>query len=399
MDSLAELGLVRMHKTDLQIPGYNTVIECERISPIIPPPMWTSSMLREAALSLCEINKELLLRGLVIWDLKGMANMTFSAQHGPVFMDIGAIHRIDEIENGVLSTSINSLFEQIASSFYAPLWLAHSALGRGRLVRQFLEYYRKGPMSSELSKAMLRRLTIGWRALPGALRARALLGSRQYTRFYEVIMHEIRDWGCDGISEAYADPCEPSEGQSVRRSIGEIVRIIGDRLGNLKGKTVFDLCPQEKVGTGIADRYAANAYLLTKDSTIAEQYWGLRKKKNKPVLPVVCDIWDRSFHNCCDLEESCDVVCLLPSIIDAAMNDKVPIDFIGRVTSSLTRNIAVVGIRNTGTQREYPFFVSPAQPSDNVLDFVRQAFRKYFRKQEVVNLSDTPGTSILILHK
>jgi hypothetical protein len=182
-------------------------------------------------------------------------------------------------------------------------------------------------------------------------------------------------------------------------SIGEIVRIIGDRLGDLRGKIIFDLYPQEKVGIGIADCYAANVYLLTKDSMIAEQYWGLSKKKKKPILPIVCDIWDRSFHHCYDLKESCDVVCLLPSIIEAAMNDKVPMDFVAQVMSSLTRNIAVTGIRNAEFQRKYPFFVSPTQPSDNVLDFVRETFRKYFRKQEVITLSETPETSLLILHK
>jgi hypothetical protein len=246
---------------------------------------------------------------------------------------------------------------------------------------------------------MLRRLTIGWRALPGALRAKALLGSHQYTRFYEMIMHQIKDWGCKGIAEASADPSESSELGSVGISIGEISRIIEDRLGELRGKILFDLCPEEKIGIGIADHHDANVYLLTKDSAIAEQYWDLRKKKNKSILPIVCDIWDRSFHNCCDLEESCDVVCLLPSIINAATNDKVPIDFVGRVMSSLTRNIAVTGIRNTETQREYPFFISPAQAGDNSFEFVRNTLGKYFKRQEAIILPAPLNLTLLILYK
>jgi hypothetical protein len=211
IDSLTQIGLVRMKGTDLQIPGYYEVIECERIRPILPPAMWTISMLREAAVTVCELSKELLKRDLVLCDLKEMANMTFSASQGPVFLDLGAIHTVTEVEQEALSTSSNLLFEQVASSFYFPLWLSHGALGRGRLVRRFLEYYQRGQMSSELTKAMLRRLTIGWRALPGALRAKALLGSHQYTRFYEMIMHQIKDWGCNGMGEAYIDPFKPSE--------------------------------------------------------------------------------------------------------------------------------------------------------------------------------------------
>jgi hypothetical protein len=93
------------------------------------------------------------------------------------------------------------------------------------------------------------------------------------------------------------------------------------------------------------------------------------------------------------------VVCLLPNIIEAAINDKVPMDFVAQVMSSLTRDIAVTGIRNGEFQRKYPFFVSPAQRGDNCLDFVRETFGKYFSKQEVISLSETPETSILILHK
>jgi hypothetical protein len=399
MDFLAELGLVRMHKTDLHIPGYNAVIECERMRPIIPPPMWTISMLREAALSLCEINKELLLRGLVIWDLKGMANITFSAQHGPVFMDLGAIHRVDEIENRVFSTSPDSLFEQIASSFYAPLWLAHSPVNRIRFVRRLLEYHRAGEVTSSLTTALLRRLTIGWKMVPGLLRTSNILRSRDYAAFYESISKQIKAWNGNGISKVEMGVTQSGAHESMLLNVSKVVGIMNDCLGGLEGKVLFDLCPQHEIGLRISERCGANVYLITKQDSQVERSFGSRKIGGKPILPVICDIWDRSLHPCYDLKDSCDLAYVLPSVIDTAAMAKVPMDFMGRVLSLLTRNIAVVGIRKNEIDTPFTAFVSPPASSHDFGAFCRKTLGKYFKTQEVITLSETPEVSLLILRK
>lgn len=399
MQCLFENGLARIQRSDLYIPGYQGIIELERLSPIVPPFMWTTNMLGEAGLVVCKLSKELLRRGLVIWDLKGMTNMTFSAQRGPLLIDIGAIYTIQELENHILRISEQSLFEQIISSFYAPIWLACGPFRHLHSVERLLEYRKTGEQGFAFVASLLRRLTIGWKIIPGLIKAKSLLYSHQYEKFYDFINYKIQILHNKSVSRIHADMSEQSHFKMLGQDLKAIIQILDGSLGGMDNKVVFDLFPEEEIGLNIAEYTNANVYLVTSNCTKAEEIYAWRKKKYKNVLPILCDIWDRSFQSCSVLREGCDLVYILPDIFEAAVAAKVPLDFVGRVLSMLTRRVAVVGIGQPGDKANFPSFVCPPESNGDPVEFVRSTVGKYFRSHEIVRSRESSKATILILRK
>lgn len=400
MENLAEKGLARMMLTDLRLPGYQGIIELERLQPIIPPCMWTTNMLAEAGLAVCRLSKELLRNGLIIWDLKGMTNMTFSPQRGPLLIDIGAIHTIHEIENGILTTSVGSLFDQIVSSFYAPLWLAHGPFRGLQSVQRLLEYRRAGEEGFAMASSLLRKMTMGWRFVPGLLKARDLIHARQYSRFYDLLGKRVQAWMNADLSTA---PVEAGKANNHLCSAAQLpmdlLRVIDEASGGIDGQTIFDLNPEGEFGVKMAANYNAVVYLVTKDRARAEKYFNWRGSRTRNILPLACDIWDRSLKNGQILRNSCDVVALMPDVITLGIAGRVPLDFMGQVLSLVTKRFAIVGVDPTGQAGGFSSFVSPAGHGEDRLEFARDIIGNYFGHCEVVRSPHAPNLALLIFRK
>ena len=399
MENLAEKGLARMKLTDLQLPGYQGIIELERLQPIIPPSMWTNNMLAEAGLAVCRLSKELLRGGLIIWDLKGMTNMTFSAERGPLLMDIGAIHTIDEVENRILTTSVQSLFDQIVSSFYAPLWLAHGPFRRLQKVQRFLEYRRAGEEGFAMASSLLRKMTMGWRFVPGLVKARDMIYAHQYSEFYDLVYKKMQIWINGNLSKTTIDLRKNNSLYSDPQVLIPLMKIVEKAKGGIGAKVVCDLNPAGNFGLTLAERSEEIVYVVTKDSNQAEEYFHLRRKGYKTILPVCCDIWDRSLKNGRILKNSCDIVCLIPDVIEVCIAEKVPLDILGELLSLITKNIAIVGVDPAGQRGEFPGFVTPASTDADPIKFVSDIVGKYFRSCEMAQIPEGRNLSLMIFRK
>jgi hypothetical protein len=399
MENLAEKGLARMKLTDLPLLGYQGIIELERLRPILPPSMWTTHMLAEAGLVVCQLSKELLRNDLIVWDLKGMNNMTFSAERGPLLIDIGAIYTIHEIENRILTTSVRSLFDQMISSFYAPLWLAHGPFGRLQSVQRFLEYRRAGEEGFAMASSLLRKMTMGWRFVPGLFKARDRIYAHQYSEFFDLVYKKMQTWINGDLSKKTIGLRKNNSLYSGRQLLIPLAKIVDEVLGGVDGKIVFDLNPGGDLGLTLAEKSKEIVYLVTKDSHQAEEYFHLRRKGYKNILPVCCDIWDRSLKNGHILRNGCDVVCLIPDVIAVCIAEKVPLDFLGEVLSLITKNTAIVGVDPAGQKGEFPGFVTPASTGADPIKFVSDIVGKYFRSCEMVQIPESRKLALMIFRK
>ena len=93
-------GFLVPTRTELEIPGYRGIVETERLTPFIPPRMWTIDTLAKAFGVLCNLCSEFLASDQVLWDLGTRDNMAVHARKGPVFVDLGAVHSMDELREG-----------------------------------------------------------------------------------------------------------------------------------------------------------------------------------------------------------------------------------------------------------------------------------------------------------
>ena len=183
--------------------------------------------------------------------------MTFSAQRGPLLIDIGAVYPVQELERHVLTTSVESLFNQIVSSFYFPLWLAYGPLRRLRTVKNLLEYRRAGEQGLAFTASLFRRLTLGWKVVPGLSKARAYLHAHRYRAFFECVYGKIEPWYRTRMGEMPVQPREHSPFEVSEEDLQSFLRILGETIGKIDGKVLFDVSAGAEIGPKIAEHLAA----------------------------------------------------------------------------------------------------------------------------------------------
>jgi hypothetical protein len=398
MDRLVSMGFVKMRRTDLTLPGYESVIEADTISPVVPPIKWSTGMLCEAGQVLCALSQEFLTRQLLLWDLKHFSNMAFCSKRGPVFLDLGAIHSIEEMEHKVFDISKGSLLDQIARSFYVPLWLTLGSPAKFSAAKRFVAYRRRGTEAFDLPAAILRRISSGWTAIPGLGKGARLLKAGRYQEFFRLVAERLRTWSESLSAQVVIPPEWNGRTGSTGAEHARVIGIIEQAVGGLSNKTCFGLGIDRLCGLRIAEETNSATYILTSEESEADALFAWRQKSKKPALPVVCDIWDRSLKTAFALRESADVAFILPDLFQAASARRVPLDFIGQVLSLLTKDVAVVGI-GSSTASTFPSFLSPPSMSGNPVEFATKTIGKYFSKQELIQPSGSHEGSVLVVFR
>jgi hypothetical protein len=168
--------------------------------------------------------------------------------------------------------------------------------------------------------------------------------------------------------------------------------------GGLSNKTCFGLGSDKIYGLTIAEETNSATYLFTPEESEADALFAWRQKRKKPVLPMVCDIWDRSLKTAFALRASTDVVFILPDLLQAAGAAQVPLDFVGQVLSLLTKDVAVVGIGRS-TKSMFPTFLSPPSGSGSPVEFATKTIGKYFSKQELIEPSGYHEDPVIVVFR
>ena len=398
IEDLAKKGLARMWLTDLKIPGYEKVIELEKIRPVIPPFMWTPRMLAQAGFTICDLSEELLKKNLILWDLKGMTNMTFSPS-GPLLMDIGAIYTVQELERNFLTISVKSLFDQTVAAYYLPLWLEYGPFRNLTAVKRLRENYWGGEQGFAIASSILRRLTLGYRIIPGLLHAKRSLTFHRYVDFFKCVRRQLERWVGDEMNSRSMESTDPMSLKIAKPDQQFFREIIEKKMCGQMGQVVFDLFPDGGVGGRISTHNKTELYFISPDADKGEEIYRRRNMRGEAILPIVCNIWDRSSWQCFFLEGSADLVYILPDVFKAAATSRVPLDFMGRILSTLTQGSALIGISGNNKEESFPAFVSCPNSEADPVNFVLGILSKYFRSHEVVRGPQGSNATVIILHK
>jgi hypothetical protein len=398
IEDLAEKGLTRMWATDREIPGYERVIELERIKPVLPPFMWTPQMLARAGVAVCDLSEELLKKKLILWDLKGMTNMTFSPR-GPLLMDIGAIYTVKELEENFLTTSVKSLFDQTIGAYYLPLWLEYGPFRKLRVVKRLRENHWGGEQGFAIVSSILRRLTLGYKVVPGLFQAKRYLACHRYEEFFKCVRRRIQRWVGDEVNSLNMELSDPMTSTRTNPEVHFFCDIIEKKMISEKGQVIFDLFLEGGVGRKISAHNQSQLYFISPDAYKGEEIYRRRNKKGQSILPIVCNIWDRSSWQRNFLEASADLVYILPDVFKAAVNARVPLDFMGRILSTLTKGSALVGISGNSKEASFPAFVSCPNSQEDPLYFVLGILSKYFQSHEVITGPPGSNAAVIILQK
>jgi hypothetical protein len=391
IDELAALGLVVPTASKFGAPGLK-VAESECISPIIPPSFWTVEMVGQAALVIIRLSRALLKRGYVLWDLKGLQNMTFHFSRGALFLDIGAIHSLKELEENDLSTSYESLLQQILDAFYLPLWLATGNYHSKRFVRRLLNAKRL-ESESGIARGLISKLSFNGLIAPGYLRLKMYLSERDLESFYALLEHRV------GI---FLELHRKNNRQAVRTVLPQVL-VREDNTNGLVSiikscGLVFDLEPDRPAWIEFSPIKWTGYYMIYDNLEWPEEPDSVHSKNPyvQYTVPLLCDIWDRSLRQLEPLRQVADLVIVMSDIYEFCAKKRIPIDFFGRIASYLGGRYLLLTVSPNSVSKVWPGFV--ANP-DNVspVEFVRQVIGKYFCLVMDVTIKQESGLSTILL--
>lgn len=148
IDELFPVGLVETKISDIYLEDFPLVLEHRKLDCITYPVEWSSEMLRNAAITLCDINIELLKKGLTIKDAHGW-NILFDKDK-PFFIDWGSIVPVDSQQRWP--------YVEFSERFIYPLYLM--SCGQGNYARMFMLEALKRQGKINFFRLMLGKLSI-----------------------------------------------------------------------------------------------------------------------------------------------------------------------------------------------------------------------------------------------
>ncbi len=298
-DLVRRHALVDSEPTDYSVPEADCpfVVAHRKIEPLTYCVEWTPSMLKDAAVSLLELNLALLDNGGLLQDAYPW-NILFEATR-PVHVDFTSIVPV----NG--QRLLWPAYQQFLNFFMHPLKLA--SMGKGGLARYLLQDYIHGvslddvhanmslryklrhPLSFSLSQAMLwmnrkaqkeTRLKVDLQSslkngngIPPAMRERFLTGLLRKTQ--AIALPAPRDnW------VGYYDSCEGAEQE---KKIG----VIDNLLDRIQPKTVLDLGCNRGRFSLLAAQKGARVIAMDASESCVEALYRTAREGDYPITPVV----------------------------------------------------------------------------------------------------------------
>jgi hypothetical protein len=276
IDQLVDKGLViETAVAGMKVDAFPLILKHRRVPFVTYPFEWCASMLRDAALTTIDLQKELTLRGLQLHD--GHAyNLLFDRR--PRYIDLGSIVEADKPE-------VWQAWPEFCRYFLYPLALAEA--GQDRLARVLLMDFGQG-VTGAVAGNMCPNLALHChhRELAGA---GSTLEDR--LRFLDVLREDIESITLPrkqtAWSEYYgnqANILEPSPDWRPKQ------RGVWDLLARLRPRSVTDLGSNRGLYGQMAARHGASVAAVDNDHTaITDLYEDLRSQRF-PITPVVMDL-------------------------------------------------------------------------------------------------------------
>ncbi|QJR16489.1 hypothetical protein DSM104440_03324 [Usitatibacter palustris] len=218
-----EAGLVPTWTTDLQVQGFETVVEHKRIPFVTLRGEWSGEGLRAAALCILQLQAALLRDGLCLKDAHPW-NVLFD---GPVprFIDWGSIRPASELNR-------EFWYQEFRRFLLAPLYLF--SRGRHRLARTMLREHSMGAGNELIDLPALRR----WPRAPATLSAVNDPFEQVVDRLADYV-EQLRLPDVPGEWEKYPQPAFEGLRDMSRLRLKD--RLVHQVLENDPGKTLLDI--------------------------------------------------------------------------------------------------------------------------------------------------------------
>lgn len=267
---LFALGLVSTERAEAESDDYPLVLRHERIDFVTYWPEWTSLMLRDAALMLCDLNVELIGQGCGILDCHPW-NVLFDFTR-PVFVDFSAVVPLEEAWLPEMAGRMRN---------YWALPLALMAKNHPWFARSF----RRTPDVGEPLDDIFKHRALAWFPLWYArLRRTARSNPR---RFFERLREALErlplprretrggETVCDGL-----DAQPPSEAEE---------KVLRTLLERLHPRTVLDIACHEGRRTLVAEEAGAKVVAFDDDEAHVNSLYLKAKTGRRRVLPLFLD--------------------------------------------------------------------------------------------------------------
>jgi hypothetical protein len=297
--------MARSTLSDLEVEGYEFVLEHERIARVSYPFEWSWPMLKDAGLAVLDVNLELVHAGYLTKDPSPW-NVLF-ADTRPVFVDFTNVWSLDRV--GYALTTWPEWFR----SFYTyPVRLVGE--GKARVVRRLVADYERGIDRDEMVELGLharervereaRRVARGVRnrvrARIAATRTAPAPTTATGAPYYpparwEEVLRSLRDeleaievpvpktkWS--GYYDLSLSPNAPAEGLTAKhRNVAAVIE-------RLAPKTVTDIGASTGWFSKLATERGADVVVLEADESAVARLYSDAARAELPILPLVMDI-------------------------------------------------------------------------------------------------------------
>lgn len=277
IDSLSQKGLlVDTSVCDRRIDGYDLVLEHRRIPFVTYSSEWTPEMLRDAAVQVLALQRELAAGGMQLHD--GHCMNTLFAGTRPVWVDLGSI---EVSPPGELWPAT----EEFCRWFLHPV--AMSAAGYPGEARVLMRDYLHG-VPGGLVEKLCPDLAAKW---THSSYATLEVSQRNRLELIDTLLREVTDvqlprrttdW-----SEYYADTpagIEPSDGwRPKQRTFYEILQ-------KVRPETLVDIGSNRGVYGQIAARHGITVAAFDRDETAVADLYNDARNRNLPMTALLCDL-------------------------------------------------------------------------------------------------------------
>lgn len=270
IDDLFALGLVGTRRAELASDDYPLILRHERIDFVTYWPEWSSLMLRDAAVMLCDLNLELIRQGCGILDCHPW-NVLFDFTR-PVFVDFSAVVPLEE-----------AWLDEMAGRFrnYWALPLALIAKGHPWFARSF----RRTPDVGEPLDDLFKRRALSWFPLwHSRLRRTARAAPlRYFERLRDTLENLKLPRGKSGGGEMVCDGRDDTAQHEAETLVLQTL------LARLNPQTVLDISCHDGRRALLAASAGAKVVALDDNEEHVNTLYLRAKSEGRSILPLLLD--------------------------------------------------------------------------------------------------------------
>ncbi|UCC53218.1 MAG: class I SAM-dependent methyltransferase, partial [Anaerolineaceae bacterium] len=281
LEHLFEKGLIAAEIAPFEVENYGLVLKHYRVPTISYCMEWSSAMLKDAALLICDLSIELYADGLTLKDAHPW-NVLFDDGR-PIFVDWGSI----ECMNGRRKWP----YDAFNAWFILPLYLMSA--GRSNLARKLMADVMNRPRRGDVARLMIGRVGL-WTWLHHWLGE--IVRLRSYAQpnqdFFLTLRKTIEDIPVSGETTEWTKYQGPDTKFSLDSDQEWPVRIknVGRLIEVFKPKTLLDIGCNRGWFSELAERRGAHVTSIDIDEPSINTLYGNVKSKQLHVLPLVMDI-------------------------------------------------------------------------------------------------------------